>query len=366
MIRTRLRKTPYTGALPALAATSAGLALLLTGCGEVTMEQSAEAESFTVTDDQGRDVTIDGPVERSVVINSYGNEFVRAIGAGDTVVGVDRTSLNRLPYLEVEEEAVIAEGLDQLNYEAIAELEPDVVILPRNAIWEEAATQLESFGIPVVVATAWDYAAFDDTVELLGEVFGEEEGADEVQAFNQEILDAVAEGVEGQDTVPVYLETVDPYLTVLPGSGFHALIEAAGGENVFADSSGGDAQEEITVDPADVVSRNPELIIHEFEPSAEPTGDGVFSDIGSGMYSRAGWSNIDAITEEQVYVANGWATSAVAKSIGAAYLATWLHPEQFEDLDPETYLQRWVEDFQGTEFSSDEDYIQHVEDPDSQ
>src|SRR5690606_32684271 len=109
----------------------------------------AEAQTITVTDDQDREVTLEGPVDRAVVVNSYGNEFVRAIGAGDTVVGVDRTSLDRLPYLPVEDDAIVAEGLDQLNYEAIAELDPDVVVLPRNAVWQEAEQQLSGFGIPV-------------------------------------------------------------------------------------------------------------------------------------------------------------------------------------------------------------------------
>lgn len=335
-------------------------ALALTGCGTVTAAEptgSAAAAQITVTDDQGREVVIDGPVERAVVLNSYANEFVRAIGAGDTVVGVDRSSLNRLPYLEITDDEVIAEGLDQINYEAVAALEPDVVVLPRNAVWQEAAEQLEGFGIPVVVATAWDYAVFDDTVDLLGEVFGAEQEADEFQAFADEIQEVVAERVEGLDTVPVYWETAEPYLTVLPGSGFHAIIEAAGGENVFAEAGGGDVQQEITVDPAEVVTRDPAVIVHEYEPAATPTEASAFAATRDELTSRPGWSAIQAIEDDQVYVANGWATSAIAKSIGALYLATWLHPEAFEDVAADAYLERWVTEFQGTDFAGVDGYI---------
>lgn len=335
------------------------LALALAGCGTVTTAAPAASESaqITVTDDQGREVTIDGPVDRAVVLNSYANEFVRAIGAGDRVVGVDRSSLNRLPYLEISEDEVIAEGLDQINYEAVAALEPDVVVLPRNAVWQEAEQQLSGFGIPVVVATAWDYAVFDDTVDLLGEVFGAQDGAEAFQSFAGELQQVVADGVEGQPTVPVYWETAEPYLTVLPGSGFHAIIEAAGGENVFASAAGGDAQEEITVDPAEVVTRDPAVIVHEYEPSATPTEPSAFDATRAEIIARPGWSGIAAVEEERVYVANGWATSAIAKSIGALYLATWLHPEAFEGVDPDAYLQRWVEEFQGTEFTGADGYV---------
>src|SRR5690625_5594083 len=97
-------------------------------------------------DDPDREALLPGPARTAVVLNSYTNEFLRAIGAGDRVVGVDRASLDRLPYLDLAEDRIIAEGLDQLNYEAIAGLEPDVVILPRNARSEEHTSELQSRG----------------------------------------------------------------------------------------------------------------------------------------------------------------------------------------------------------------------------
>lgn len=329
--------------------------LALTACGTVAVEESAVEESFTVTDDRDREVTINGPVERAVVINSYGNEIVTALGAADAIVGVDRTSADRLSYLSDDTE-IVAEGLDQLNYEAIAALSPDVVVLPRNAVWEEAAGQLEGFGIPVVVATAWDYAAFDSTVELLGEVFGAQEGAETLLRFQNEILSLLDDRLADVERVPVYFETVDPYLTVLPGSGFHAMIEAAGGDNVFATSAGGDAQEEITVDPAEIVTRNPAVIVHEFEPSFDPVDQ--FDTLAADIAARPGFSGIDAIQNGEIYVANGWATSAIAKSIGALYLAKWLHPEALADVDPDEYLERWVVEFQGADFAGVDAYVQ--------
>ncbi|RGE23124.1 ABC transporter substrate-binding protein [Leucobacter sp. wl10] len=334
----------------------AASALALAGCGTVTTGAEKSAETITVTDDQGRKVEITGPVKRAVVINSYGNEIIRAIGAGDTIVGTDRTSSDRLPYLGIGGDQIIAEGLDQLNYEAIAELNPDVVILPRNAVWQEAAQQLKGFNIPVVVATAWDYAAFEDTVNLLGKIFGAEKGAQKLLAFNKEINDLLAERLKGVDPVPVYFETVDPYLTVLPASGFHAMIEAAGGRNVFADATGGSSSDELTVDPAQVVSRNPALIFKEFEPSFTPVDR--FQEVADEMLARPGFGGIQAVQNGQVYVTNGWATSASAKAIGALYLATWLNPDLFADVDPEVYLKRWVTEFQGAEFTSADDYIQ--------
>src|SRR5690606_40654056 len=51
----------------------------------------------------------DGPVDRAVVTLSYNNEFVQAIGAGDRVVGVDRGTVQRAPYLGFTEEDIVGE-----------------------------------------------------------------------------------------------------------------------------------------------------------------------------------------------------------------------------------------------------------------
>ena len=139
--------------------------------------QADATEQLTIVDDQVRGV-LPGPADRRR--RQQLRTSSSAIGAGDRVIGVDRASLDRLPYLELSEEQVIAEGLDQLNYEAIAELAPDVVILPRNAVWQEALEQLSAFDIPVVIATAWDTEVVDETLTLLGQVFGVEDGAQSV------------------------------------------------------------------------------------------------------------------------------------------------------------------------------------------
>ncbi|MGW3293160.1 ABC transporter substrate-binding protein [Streptomyces xiamenensis] len=349
----------------ALAAVT-GVVLSLGACGTVVKETDDTSgdgggsdRTLTVVDDAGRTVELDGPAERAVVLNSYGNEFAQAIGAGDRVVGYDRVSAARLPYLGISDDEVVSEDLQEINYESVAELDPDVLIIPRNGAWQEAARQLEPFGIPVVVATAWDFDVFHETVELLGEVFGETEGAQRVSGFYDEIFDVISERVAGTDPVRVYWETEQPYLTGLPGSGFDQIIVAAGGENIYGDlDTGGDQQAETTVDPASILERDPQVVVHEFGPSAEPTGQERFDTLAAELTGRAGWQDLTAVAEDRVFVTNGWATSGLSKAIGALYLASWLHPQEFADVDPGTYLERWATEFQGADFPGDDAYIQ--------
>ncbi|UED85115.1 ABC transporter substrate-binding protein [Streptomyces profundus] len=355
---------------PARAATlAAAIALVLSAaaCGNVTEESPTSEESdgnegsLTVVDDVGRTVELDGPAERAVILNSYGNEFAQAIGAGDRVVGFDRVSASRLPYLEIAGDEIVSEDLQEINYESVVQLDPDVFILPRNGAWQEASEQLETFGIPVVVATAWDFDVFHETVELLGEVFDEEAGARQVSGFYDEIFGLITDRVAGTEPVRVYWETEQPYLTGLPGSGFDQIIVAAGGENVFGDlDTGGDEQSETTVDPVAILERDPEVVVHEFGPSAEPTGQGRFDTLADELTSRAGWENLSAVADDRVFVTNGWATSGLSKAIGALYLASWLHPEEFADIDPGDYLARWAEEFQGADLPDDDAYVQRV------
>ena len=108
-----------------------------------------------------------------------------------------------------------------------------------------------------------------------------------------------------------------------------------------------------------MVLRDPEFVIHEFEPSAAPVDR--FEELREDIASRPGWDGMTALAEGHVAIANGWATSALGKSLGALYLASWLHPEQMADVDPDEYLTRWVTEFQATELSSPSDYVQGPE-----
>jgi iron complex transport system substrate-binding protein len=334
----------------------------LTGCSAVSAASSSSAgATITVTDDQNRSVQIPANVERAVVVNSYSVEFTNAIGAISKVVGTDKATQQRLGYLNFSDDQIVGQSLKDLNYEAIAALNPDVVLIPRNGVWQDAITQLGKFNIPVVVVTAWDYASFHKTVDLLGQIFGATDAAKKLTAFYDGIFQLVAEKVKGTKPVKVYWETAEPYLTVLPGSGFHAIIEAANGTNVFKDLSVGKSSEgEATVDPADVVDRDPAVIIHEFDPVATPTGDTKFNGLFADLTSRTGWNQISAVKSKQVYVTNGWATSAVAKAIGAVYLAKWLHPAELADVDPQSYLKTWVQDYQHTTLANESDYIRKL------
>jgi len=65
--------------------------------------------------------------------------------------------------------------------------------------------------------------------------------------------------------------------------------------------------------------------------------------------NRTGWSNIDAVKDGRVYIISSDASS-IHPSIFNSYIAKWLHPELFEDLDPVAIHSEWLQKFLGIDF----------------
>nr|MDT0667649.1 ABC transporter substrate-binding protein [Micromonospora sp. DSM 115978] len=107
-----------------------------------------------MVDDVDREVTLTVPVQRVVAFNTFNVEFIRAVGAFDTVVGLDEGSAGEnyegyWPGFDVT--ATAGKGQAEPNYEQLVALDPEVVIFPRNGAWEEAETKLAEFGIETLV-----------------------------------------------------------------------------------------------------------------------------------------------------------------------------------------------------------------------
>ena len=146
------------------------LLLALTGCGKETAEQAKGADTITVTDSIGREVTVPYPLTRVVVSNAYNAELINAVGALDTVVGVDNYIFNDEAGFKgkFKRDQVIGANQGNLNYEKIIELQPQALILTGNGGWEDAAEKLEKFGIAVIVVDAYYTREFQDNCMLIG------------------------------------------------------------------------------------------------------------------------------------------------------------------------------------------------------
>ena len=211
--------------------------------GETVESQEGGDLMQVVTDSIGREVKLPDPVTKAVVANAYNTEIINAIDALDCVIGVDyniyqdkESWKNRYT-----EDMVIGKSQKDLNYEKIVELAPEVLILTGNGTWEEAQRQLEPFGIQVVVCDAYYTDRFGQSCDLLGQIFGKEEEAEELKHYFMDKLDYIRRQLKDVEKKQVYFEYRREGNTTIPGNFFYYMVEYSGADNVFKDSEIGRA-----------------------------------------------------------------------------------------------------------------------------
>lgn len=62
--------------------------------GVPAMASSCDDDSYprTIVDSLGREITIEGPIDRVISMGNYRTEAVKVLGAADKLVGIDQNS----------------------------------------------------------------------------------------------------------------------------------------------------------------------------------------------------------------------------------------------------------------------------------
>lgn len=331
-----------------------------------TQKTADKPEAVTVIDDAGREVVLEKPLERVVVFNKFNSEIIRALGKVETIVGTDKGSLQDKEYWPGWNENMLAgNSQTDIDYERVAELKPDAVILPKNGAYEECIKNLTPFGIKVIVITGWENTSFAKQIEIAGKAFDREEKAKEYVEFCQKQVDLLAaalKNVAGQKTV--YLENSGEYKTCLPGSGWNDMITMAAGKNLFGDvdfakedQSKGSVHS-FSVDPEEILSRNPSAILLNVYDSKAIKGTSVYippdpaaaNEALLALTRRPGWETLAAVKNNSVYGISAFCGNGCFKITGATYLAKFLYPEAMANIDPDVFMAEWLEKYQGMEF----------------
>ena len=128
------------------------LALILSGCGDTVKPAQETAQTYTLTDQLGREVTLPENPQRIVVLQHHSLDILVQLGAKDKVVGVmknwdnllDKSFDHVMPGIE---NLPMPGTLKDASVEEIAQLKPDVVIVS-NQMPRETIDKLEKLGIP--------------------------------------------------------------------------------------------------------------------------------------------------------------------------------------------------------------------------
>ena len=189
------------------------------------------------TDMAGREVTLQEPARRVVVLTASDVEILYALGAGDTLAGRGEYANYPLAALDVPS---VQSGMET-NIEQIIALEPDLVIMAVMAQTPEQVERLEKAGIAVAVTNATDIAGTYEAITLIGSLVGRSDEAAALVKDMQARFDSLREKAASLEGGSVYFE-VSPLMyglwTAGKGTFMQEIADIVGLKNAFEDVDG--------------------------------------------------------------------------------------------------------------------------------
>jgi iron complex transport system substrate-binding protein len=226
------------------------------------------------------------PPSRIVCLTEETVETLYLLGEQDRIVGVSGYAVRPR---QVRREKPRVSAFTSADIPKILALEPDLV-LTFSDLQAEIAAELIRAGVAVHAFNQRDIAGILAMIRTLGALVGAvEKAAALVREYEAKLAEAHA-STRGRPRPKVYFEEWDDPL--ISGIGWVSeLIEAAGGDDVFAALRAGKSARERIVPPADVIAAAPDLIL------ASWCGKKVVPDR---IRQRAGWETIPAVRRGQI------------------------------------------------------------------
>lgn len=221
-------------------------------------------------------------------------ETIYAVGAGDAVVGV--STFDTYPP-EVASVTRVG-GLVDPDTERILALRPDLVFLYGSQT--DLVVQLERAGVAYQTYRHGGIAGIVDTTRSIGRRVGHAARGEALAADIERDLAAVRARVEGRSRPRTLIvfgreEGLLRGIYASGGTGFiHDMVEAAGGENIFADV----VQEAVQASLESILARAPEVILELRAPNAVRTPDWAARQLD--IWRAA--PSLPAVRDERVHV----------------------------------------------------------------
>lgn len=308
------------------------IAALAAGCGSAaqpaatqtaspgaTAAPTAGAETQTITDAAGRQVTLASRPRRIISLAPSNTEILYALGLGDRVVAVDELSDYPAEARQVQK---IGGSQGTYNLEQIVGLQPDL-ILAAGITSSEVIKSLADLQQPVVVASVTEIS-FENvfaSIELVGRITGQAEQAQRLTADMQREVaqtEAAVAGVQVRPRVYWELDATDPTkpFTVGPNNFIGDMIAMAQATNIFSDTSTPYPQ----VSSEQVVAADPEVII---------LADADYGITVESVLQRPGWQATAAVRERRVYPIDSNLVSRPGPRLAQGFreVARLIHPE---------------------------------------
>lgn len=234
--------------------------LNLAGCGS---ERSTSSATHTITDDLGRGVTIPTTVHRVLTLAPSLTELVFAAGAGDKIVGVS-------PVDDYPQDIATLPRYSTypLDFEAIAALEPDLILATDQVNNPGDAETFSTLGIPILFFSYHDLSGMLRSLRTTGDLLGTAERANQTADSLEARIAQLAAMTDTLASRPLTLFLVgDETLFAFGGGSYiNDLIALAGGRSVTAEL----AAQAPVLDDEFVLTSQPDVILGGFGADYDP------------------------------------------------------------------------------------------------
>lgn len=202
----------------------------------------ALGKAITVTDQAGRKVVVQQPVQKVVTTFIPATMFALTAGLNTKLVGAsskDGTSSIYEALINKSNPPVLVGNRSVgLNLETISSLKPDLIIMYGQKDGVRTADRLTRLGFPTVVIVPETLDAMKEALDLIGRAAGNKAHTDKVIEAMSRIEREVQERVAGRGTPGVYYATSNLLRTVSGNMMQDKMITIAGGKNVSGETSG--------------------------------------------------------------------------------------------------------------------------------
>jgi len=339
------------------------LLVVLTAAGCAGGSELLGDGELVITDSTGHQLTLEGEPTR-IAIAGKATVMVQDTvylfeEAEERVVALENRRQSAYGFLPLVDPEFESKQLLEMNSgaEQIAAVNPDLVIM-KNFMAESLGVPLEALDIPVLYLNLETPTAFYEDIGVLGEVFGNQERAEEIISFYQERVDKVevltGDLEEAQKPSVLILEYSarggETAFSVPPVSWLQTrMVELAGGDPVWSDLEASGGWTVVTLDQ--IASWDPDQIyLIDYQGEA--------AQVAVELYDADIWSELDAVQNNRFYAFAfdfySWDQPDTRWILGLQWLATKIHPE----VQGKIGIQDEVFEFYQTLYRMEKDIIQ--------
>ncbi|KMW59948.1 putative periplasmic substrate-binding transport protein [Candidatus Rhodobacter oscarellae] len=347
----------------------------------------AIAETITVTDIAGRVVEVEknpskvvigeGRMIYSIALLDQDNPFQRVVGWKDDMVRADPDAYRK--YLAVYPDIADLPSFgspyaDEWNLEAVISLGTEVVLMNLGSLLKAQESgiidKLEEAGIATVFVDFRQDPTQNTipSIQLLGRIFDKRDEADAFGDYYQaqmKLIYARVQGIADKDKPIVFIERAAGYnpgacCRTFGAANLGRLVDLSGGRNWGSLKSPGFST---AVSLEAIFADDPDVIIGtganwaEINPATEAVlfgydaDEAMVQDRLSILASREGWPELSAVKNGRFHSVYHQFYNSPYHFVAMQAFAKWMHPELFEDIDPDATMKELHDNFLPIDYS---------------